>query len=92
MADRAQGHIDLSGVPEEFRGRVSDDGRELNLADLQLLSVPEWLGNLTALIRLDLSGNRLTVGAGVAGEPDRPHRAVPGREPADRRCRSRWGT
>ena len=52
--------MDLSGVPEEFRDRVSDDGRELNLADLQLQSVPEWLRDLTELIRLDLSGNRLT--------------------------------
>ena len=39
----------------------------------QLASVPESLGNLTALTDLDLSGNQLAVGAGVAGEPDRPH-------------------
>jgi internalin A len=52
--------MDLSGVPEEFRSQVSDDGRELNLADLQLQSAPEWLRDLTDLIRLDLSGNRLT--------------------------------
>ena len=47
------------GVPSEFRELVSDDGRQLSLAGMQLAAVPEWLGNLTALTTLDLSRNRL---------------------------------
>ena len=38
---------------------MSDDGRQVSLAGMQLASVPEWLGNLTALTTLDLSGNQL---------------------------------
>jgi len=51
--------MNLVGVPSEFRGRVSDDGRQVFLAGMQLPSVPEWPGNLTALTTLDLSGNQL---------------------------------
>ena len=51
--------MSLAGVPSEFRERVSDDGRQVVLAGMQLTAVPEWLGNLTALTTLDLSGNRL---------------------------------
>jgi hypothetical protein len=47
----------LKGVPSEFRERVSDDGRQISLEGMQLASVPEWLGNLTALTELDLYGN-----------------------------------
>jgi internalin A len=46
-------------VPPEFRGRVSDDGRQARLAGMQLASVPGSLGNLTALTWLDLGGNGL---------------------------------
>jgi internalin A len=52
--------MNLVGVPPEFRGRVSDDGRQMSLARMRLVSVPEWLGNLTTLTRLDLSRNQLT--------------------------------
>ena len=46
-------------VPSEFRERLSDDGRQVSLAGMRLGSVPEWLGNLTGLTKLDLSGNQL---------------------------------
>jgi Leucine-rich repeat (LRR) protein len=52
--------MDLLGIPQEFRGCVSDDGKRLVLAEMQLTAVPEWLGSLTALTWLDLSGNQLT--------------------------------
>jgi internalin A len=52
--------MNLMGVPSEFHERVSDDGRRVSLAGMGLASVPEWLGNLTALTELDLSDNRLT--------------------------------
>jgi Leucine-rich repeat (LRR) protein len=48
------------GVPLEFRGRVSDDGRQELLTGMQLASVPEWLWNMTGLSILDLSDNELT--------------------------------
>ncbi len=51
--------MNLAGVPPEFRERVSDDGRQVVLAGSQLASVPEWLGNLTALTTLRLGDNRL---------------------------------
>ena len=37
--------------------------------------MPESLGNLTALTDAGPDGNQLTVGARVAGEPDRPYHA-----------------
>ena len=43
--------MNLVGVPSEFREQVSDD---------QLTSLPESLGNLTALTTLYLHGNQLT--------------------------------
>ena len=49
----------LMRVPSEFRGAVSDDGRQVSLAGMQLGSVPEWLENLTGISRLDLGGNQL---------------------------------
>jgi Leucine-rich repeat (LRR) protein len=51
--------MNLVGVPSGFRERVSDDGRQVFLASMHLVSVPEWLGNLTGLTTLDLSGNQL---------------------------------
>lgn len=48
--------MNLIGVSSEFRRRVSDDGRQVSLAGMQLASVPEWLGSLTAFTRLDLGG------------------------------------
>jgi Leucine-rich repeat (LRR) protein len=54
------GVMNLSGVPSEFRERVSDDGRQVSLAGMELASVPESLGNLTALTTLNLSDNLLT--------------------------------
>ena len=50
----------ILGIPGEFRGCVSDEGRRLVLAEMQLTAVPDWVGNLTALTRLDLGGNQLT--------------------------------
>lgn len=41
--------MNLAGVPTEFRAQVSDDGRQVSLKGMQLVSVPEWLG----LIRKD---------------------------------------
>ncbi|MEZ6052753.1 MAG: hypothetical protein R3C02_15415 [Planctomycetaceae bacterium] len=40
--------------------------KELVLSGMQLTELPEWLGRLTQLQSLDLSGNRLTA-ARVAG-------------------------
>lgn len=37
--------MNLVGVPPEFRERVSDDGKQVSLAGMQLASVPEWLGD-----------------------------------------------
>ena len=56
---RTWGVMGLMGVPSEFRGAVSDDGRQVSLAGMQLGSVPEWLENLTGISRLDLGGNQL---------------------------------
>ena len=39
---------------------MSDDGKRLTLAEMQLTAVPEWVGNLTALTTLNLSENQLT--------------------------------
>ena len=39
---------------------MSDDGRQMSLAGCDLVSVPEWLGDLTDLTELDLSGNQVT--------------------------------
>ena len=39
---------------------VSEDGSRVSLANQRLTSLPDWLGNLTALTELDLSGTRLT--------------------------------
>ena len=52
--------MNLMGVPSEFRERVSDDGRQMSLAGMQLTLVPESLGNLTTLTMLDLNDNQLT--------------------------------
>jgi len=52
--------VDLLGVPHEFRECVSDDGKQLTLAGMQLTAVPDWVGNLTALTTLNLYGNQLT--------------------------------
>ncbi len=54
-----RGNMDLLGIPQEFREHVSDDGRHLMLAGMQLIAVPDWVGNLTALTALDLGGNQL---------------------------------
>ena len=51
--------MNLRGVPPEFRARVSNDGSQVSLSGLRLASVPEWLGNLTALTTLNLNGNQL---------------------------------
>jgi GTPase SAR1 family protein len=47
-------------IPDDFRSGISEDGSYVSLADRRLTSVPRWLGNLTALTSLDLSGNQLT--------------------------------
>jgi Leucine-rich repeat (LRR) protein len=57
----------LLGIPQEFRGRVSDDGKQLMLAGMQLTAVPDWVGNLTALTTLYLPGNQLTAVPGSLG-------------------------
>ena len=68
--------MQLASVPEWLGNLTALT--ELDLSGNQLALVPEWLGNLTGLTALDLSFNQLA-GAGVAGEPDRPHRAGPER-------------
>ena len=78
-------------MPSEFRERVSDDGRQVSLAGMRLASVPEWLGNLTALTTLDLGGNQL------ASVPEWLGNLTALTEldlvvTSWRRCRSRWGT
>jgi internalin A len=52
--------MDLLGIPHEFRGYMSADGKRLTLTTTQLTEVPHWLGNLTALTELYLSSNRLS--------------------------------
>jgi internalin A len=51
--------VNLSGIPQEFLQYVSDDGTHVALMNMALASVPDWLGNLTALTHLNLSGNEL---------------------------------
>ena len=51
--------MDLSGVPSNLRGRASVDGSQVDLRDLKLTSVPEWLEGLVTVTSLDLSGNEL---------------------------------
>ena len=51
--------MDLLGIPQEFRGRLSDDGKQLMLAGMQLTAVPDWVGDLASLTTLDLSFNQL---------------------------------
>jgi Leucine rich repeat len=48
------------GIPQQFRERVSDDGKRLILAGMRLTAVPDWVRNLTSLTELDLAGNVLT--------------------------------
>jgi hypothetical protein len=55
------GIVDLVGIPEEFRGCVSDDGTQLLLVGVQLTEVPYWVRNLTALTELNMGENQLTV-------------------------------
>jgi internalin A len=38
------GLMDLVGIPQEFRDRLSDDGRRLSLARMELTEVPGWVG------------------------------------------------
>ena len=52
--------MDLDGMPNEFLSCVSDDASRVSLASRRLTSVPDWLGSLTALTSLDVSGNQLT--------------------------------
>lgn len=47
-------------VPSEFQAFVSDDGMRVRLGGRNLKVVPEWIKTLTALVTLDLQGNRLT--------------------------------
>lgn len=52
--------MDLSGVPEQYRDRISQDGAVANLDLLGWTDVPDWLGDLTNLTALNLRGNSLT--------------------------------
>lgn len=52
--------MDLLGIPQKFHVCLSDDGKRLSLALMRLTAVPDWVGNLSALTQLDLSGNQLT--------------------------------
>lgn len=47
-------------VPAEFQARVSDDGKIIRLANLNLTTVPEWLRTVKAATILDLNFNKLT--------------------------------
>jgi hypothetical protein len=93
-----QGRImDRVAVPPEFRERVSDDGRQARLAEMQLESVPEWLGNLSALTTLDLSDNELESVPGWLGNLTALTKlylfpSCTSSLTDWRRCRSRWRT
>ena len=51
--------MDIEKIPGEFRERVSGRGSVVSLANLGLMSVPAWVGELVGLQILDLSGNKL---------------------------------
>ena len=63
----------------------------LNLSQNRLVSLPESIGNLTALTSSTSAATGWSV-AGVDREPHRPHRASPAAQRAQARCRSRSGT
>ena len=46
----------FAGVPEEFWGRLYEDGMTLELSDLRLTEVPTWVRNLVNLTELRLRG------------------------------------
>jgi internalin A len=52
--------VDLTRVPKQYKGRISIRRAKANYREQQWSSVPRWLTNLTDLITLDLSGNRIT--------------------------------
>lgn len=52
--------MDLPGVPEQYRDRISQDGTVANLDLLGWTHTPEWLGRLKNLTALNLRGNALT--------------------------------
>ena len=52
--------INPEAVPQRFRSAISDEGRHISLANRDLSILPEWLGHLDTLTRLDLNGNQLT--------------------------------
>ena len=36
--------MDLLRIPQKFRRHISDDGKRLMLAEMQLTAVPDWVG------------------------------------------------
>ena len=52
--------MDLSGVPEQYRGRFSSDGKKVDFASQGWVELPDWLAGLTDVDVLDLSNNQLT--------------------------------
>jgi hypothetical protein len=59
--------MDLLVIPQKFHVCLSDDGKRLSLALMRLTAMPDWVGNVTALTELDLSGNQLTTLPGSLG-------------------------
>ena len=47
-------------VPSSFRASVSEDGKQVTLAERGLTSVPDWLKCLTTVSTLNLHGNHLS--------------------------------
>lgn len=58
----------FAGVPEEFRGRLYEDGMALELSDLPLTEVPKWVRRLVNLTELRLHGCSLAELPGWLGE------------------------
>lgn len=49
----------FAGVPEEFRGRLYEDGTALELSGLRLTEMPQWVRGLVNLTELRLHGCHL---------------------------------
>jgi internalin A len=51
--------MELNELPGQLNSYLSEDLSRASFADCGITSLPDWLGNVTSLTDLDLSGNRL---------------------------------
>ena len=58
--------MELSGIPEEFRDRIADEGKTANFDELGWSELPDWLGDLTGITTLNLTGNEATSSCSTA--------------------------